>query len=153
MPRKPNATRPNAKTAGATIIAPSPAVLTMNAVPISTTMTMPSQYALKFPATSPDRMPSEAPPSRADVTTSRTGADSVEVKILTSSGMIAPASVPQVMTVESFHQKLPLHGRFLHREQDERDEGHAGDAVRLEAVGARADRVARVVAGAVGDDA
>src|SRR5437867_4277818 len=107
MPRKPNATRPNAKTAGATMIAPSPAVLTMNAVPISTTITMPSQYALKFPATSPDRMPSEAPPSRADVTTSRTWPDAVEVKILTSSGMIAPASVPQVITVESFHQRVP----------------------------------------------
>src|SRR2546425_10170259 len=52
-------------------------------------------------------MPSEAPPSRADVTTSRTWADSVEVKILPSWGMIAPASVPQVITVESFHQRVP----------------------------------------------
>src|SRR5207247_5449920 len=52
-------------------------------------------------------MPSEAPPSRADVTTSRTWPDSVEVKILTSSGMMAPARVPQVMTVESFHQRVP----------------------------------------------
>ena len=39
------------------------------------------------------------------------------------------------------------------REQDERDERDAGDAVGLEAVGGRADRVAGVVAGAVGDDA
>ena len=46
---------------------------------------------------------SDAPPSRDEVTTSRTWPDSVEVKILTSSGMIAPASVPQVMIVESFH--------------------------------------------------
>src|SRR5262245_28124828 len=52
-------------------------------------------------------MPSEGPPSRADVTTSRTWPDSVEVKILTSSGMMAPASVPHVMTVESFHQRVP----------------------------------------------
>src|SRR5262249_251788 len=52
-------------------------------------------------------MPSEGPPSRADVTTSRRWPESVEVKILTSSGMIAPASVPQVMTVESFHQSVP----------------------------------------------
>src|SRR3990167_8897299 len=72
-----------------------------------TTITMPSQYAEKLPATSPERMPSEAPPSRAEVTTSRTGFDSVEVKTLTSSGMIAPASVPHVMTVESFHQSEP----------------------------------------------
>ena len=46
---------------------------------------------------------SDAPPSRDDVTTSRTWRDSVEVNTFTNSGMIAPASVPQVMTVESFH--------------------------------------------------
>src|SRR5258707_612481 len=51
----------------------------------------------------PERMLSEAPPSREAVTTSRTWRDSVEVKTLTSSGMIAPASVPQVMIAESFH--------------------------------------------------
>src|SRR5712691_1766137 len=52
---------------------------------------------------SPARMLSEAPPSRDAVTTSCTWRDSVDVKTLTSSGMIAPASVPQVMIVESFH--------------------------------------------------
>src|SRR5262249_38395762 len=52
-------------------------------------------------------MPRDGPPSRAEVTTSRTWPDSVEVKILTSSGMIAPARVPQVITVDSFHQRLP----------------------------------------------
>src|SRR6185503_2629704 len=66
----------------------------------------PIQYALKLPATSPDRMFSDAPPSRDDPTTSRTCADSVDVNTLTSSGMIAPASVPQVMTVESFHHSV-----------------------------------------------
>src|SRR5262247_2237235 len=71
------------------------------------TTTTPSQYALKLPAISPERMFSDAPPSRAEVTTSRTWPDSVEVKILTSSGMMAPARVPQVMTVESFHQSVP----------------------------------------------
>ena len=50
---------------------------------------------------------SDAPPSRDEATTSRTWADSVDVKIFTSSGMIAPASVPQVMTVESFHHSVP----------------------------------------------
>ena len=50
---------------------------------------------------------SDAPPSREDDTTSRTCADSVDVKIFTSSGMIAPASVPQVMTVDSFHHIVP----------------------------------------------
>ena len=48
---------------------------------------------------------------------------------------------------------LDVVGVVLHREQDERDERDAGDAVGLEAVGGRADRVAGVVAGAVGDDA
>ena len=52
-------------------------------------------------------MLSDAPPSRDEVTTSRTWPDSVEVKIFTSSGMMAPASVPQVTTVESFHQSVP----------------------------------------------
>src|SRR5262249_56107636 len=66
-----------------------------------------SQYAVKWAEMSRDRMLSEAPPSRDDVTTSRTCADSVEVKTLTSSGMMAPARVPQVMTVESFHQSVP----------------------------------------------
>jgi len=52
-------------------------------------------------------MLSDAPPSWDADTTSLTCDDSVEVKTLTSSGMIAPASVPQVITVESFHQSVP----------------------------------------------
>src|SRR5260370_36204273 len=70
---------------------------------MSSSIVKPSQNALKFPATSPDRILSDAPPSREDVTTSRTWPDSVEVNTLTSSGIRAPASVPQVITVESFH--------------------------------------------------
>src|SRR5437870_12721611 len=76
-------------------------------MPMRTTTAMPSQYAEKFPATSPERMSSDAPPSRAEVTISRTWLDSVEVNTLTSSGMIAPARVPHVMTVDSFHQSEP----------------------------------------------
>src|ERR1700693_2610547 len=64
---------------------------------------MPSQYALKLPATSPDRIFSDAPPSFDDETTSFTCAESTDVKIFTSSGITAPASVPHVITVESFH--------------------------------------------------
>src|SRR3954471_22726475 len=67
---------------------------------------MPSQYALKLPATRPDRMFSDGPPSRDDVTTSRTCRDSVDVKTFTNSGMIAPASVPHVITLDSFHHRL-----------------------------------------------
>ncbi len=51
-------------------------------------------------------MLSDAPPSFDDVTTSATWAEVVDVNTLTSSGMIAPASVPHVMTVESFHQSV-----------------------------------------------
>src|SRR6476469_5902480 len=103
MPRKPNATRPNANTAGASMRLPRPSVLTPKAIPIRMTMVRPSQKALKLPATKPDRMLSDAPPSRELVTTSRTCRLSTDVNTLTSSGMIAPASVPQVMTVDSFH--------------------------------------------------
>src|SRR3954468_17799884 len=68
---------------------------------------MPSQYAEKFPATRPDRMLSDGPPSRDDVTTSRVCRDSVDVNTFTNSGMMAPASVPQVMTADSFHHRVP----------------------------------------------
>jgi len=50
---------------------------------------------------------SDAPPSFEASTTSRTCREFVDVKTLTTSGMIAPASVPQVMIVESFHHSDP----------------------------------------------
>src|SRR5690242_15790933 len=49
-------------------------------------------------------MLSDAPPSRDDVTTSATCRDCIEVKTFTSSGMTAPARVPQVITRESLYQ-------------------------------------------------
>src|SRR5215510_4039943 len=49
---------------------------------------------------------SDGPPSSDEVTTSPTCRDSTEVKTFTSSGMIAPASVPQEMMVESFHHSV-----------------------------------------------
>src|SRR5512143_4314701 len=73
---------------------------------MSTTMMRPIQYAEKLPAVRPARTCSDAPPSRDAVTTSFTCFDSVEVKILTASGMMAPASVPQLMIIDSFHQRL-----------------------------------------------
>src|SRR5437867_9706157 len=84
-----------------------------------TTMAMPSQNALKFPAMRPDKMLSEAPPSREEMTTSLTWLDSVDVKTLTNSGMIAPARVPHVMTVESFHHSVPS-PRLLTRSHEAR---------------------------------
>src|ERR671921_570892 len=74
---------------------------------MSVMIVMPSQNALKLPATRPDRMLSDGPPSRDDVTTSFTWRDSVDVNTFTNSGMIAPASVPHVMTLDSFHQSEP----------------------------------------------
>src|SRR6185503_8974314 len=106
MPRKPKATRPNAKTAGAIISALPPVGklrLTPYATAIRPMMVMPSQYALKLPATKPDRMFRDAPPCRDEVTTSRVCAESTDVNTFTNSGMIAPASVPHVMMEDSFH--------------------------------------------------
>src|SRR5665647_418850 len=52
-------------------------------------------------------MSSEAPPWAADFTTSWTCLLDVEVKTFTSSGMSAPASVPQEMIADSFHHSVP----------------------------------------------
>src|SRR5688572_2916432 len=106
MPRKPKATRPNAKTAGASICAPNPCKLAQYDNPISAMMVSPIQYALKLPAVKPDRMLSDAPPSRDDVTISRTCREPVDVNTLTSSGITAPAIVPQLMISDSFHQRV-----------------------------------------------
>src|SRR5437016_14190070 len=111
MPRKPNATRPNEKTGEASkllivIRAPRPWVLMSQAVPIRMIRTIPIQKALKFPAVRPERMLSEAPPSRDAVTTSRTWREWVEVKKVVTSGITAPANVPQVMIDASFHQSV-----------------------------------------------
>src|SRR5262245_9650715 len=51
-------------------------------------------------------MLSDAPPSLDEVTTSRVCAAVVEVNTFTSSGMSAPAMVPQLMIVDSFHHML-----------------------------------------------
>src|SRR5437016_8265285 len=106
MPRNPNATSPKANTAGTAINIDNPIVLKMKATPIRITMLKPSQYAEKLPATKPDKILSEAPPSLDDLTTSCTCRDFVEVKTLTSSGMTAPASVPHEMIDASFHQSV-----------------------------------------------
>src|SRR3954451_6578474 len=47
----------------------------------------------------------DAPPSRELVTISLTWRELVEVNTLTNSGITAPASVPQLMIVASFHQR------------------------------------------------
>ena len=54
---------------------------------------------------------------------------------------------------EDPYEQLYLHDRVGHAEQNERDQRHAGDAVGFETIGAWADRIARVIAGAVRDHA
>src|SRR5436190_18684141 len=68
-------------------------------------MIRPIQYAEKLPAVRPDRMLSDGPPSFDAVTTSRTWPELTDVNTLTSSGMIAPASVPHEMIADSFHHR------------------------------------------------
>src|ERR1044071_1369356 len=50
-------------------------------------------------------MLSDGPPSFDAVTTSRTWPELTEVNTLTSSGMMAPASVPHEMIADSFHHR------------------------------------------------
>src|SRR5262245_29661176 len=66
---------------------------------------MPFQKALKLPATRPDRIVSDAPPSREAVTISWTCLEWELVKILVNSGMSTAASVPKPMMVASCHQR------------------------------------------------
>ena len=63
------------------------------------------QNTEKLPATSPERMVSEAPPSRVAATISRTCRELLLVKTLVNSGIKAAASVPQEMMTESFHHR------------------------------------------------
>src|SRR5688500_8115997 len=108
MPRKPKATRPNAKTAGAYMSDATPSVLMPNAIAMSDTMTTPAiQNALMLPAVRPDSTLSDAPPSRLAVTTSFTCRERVDVKNVVTSGITAPAIVPQEMIVASFHHSVP----------------------------------------------
>src|ERR1700730_4620826 len=69
-------------------------------------MSMPFQKALKLPATKPDRIVREAPPSRDAVTISCTCLECELVKIFVNSGMSTAANVPQLMIVASCHQRL-----------------------------------------------
>src|ERR1035437_4207296 len=54
---------------------------------------------------------------------------------------------------EDPNQQLHLHDGVMHGQQDEGDQCRAGDAVGFKAVGGRSDGIARVIAGAIGDDA
>ena len=67
---------------------------------------MPFQKALKLPATMPERIVSDAPPSREAVTISWTCLECELVKTLVNSGISTAASVPQLMIVASCHHRF-----------------------------------------------
>src|SRR6187551_569359 len=69
-------------------------------------ISMPFQNALKLPATMPERIVSEAPPSRDAVTISCTCFECELVKIFVNSGISTAASVPQLMIVANCHHRL-----------------------------------------------
>src|SRR5438128_7325218 len=66
----------------------------------------PIQKALKFPATMPERIVSDGPPSREAVTISCTCLECELVKILVNSGMSTAARVPQLMMLASCHHRF-----------------------------------------------
>src|SRR5690242_17543397 len=91
-------------------------VLMPYAAAISPTITTPPiQKAEKLPAVRPDSTLSDAPPSRLDVTTSFTCVECTDVKNVVTSGMIAPASVPQVITLASRHHRSPPSRSWINR--------------------------------------
>src|SRR5436309_14495574 len=66
-------------------------------------MQRPIQTADMLPATKPERMFSDAPPCLEQLVTSRTWRELVLTNILVNSGINAPATVPQLMMMESTH--------------------------------------------------
>src|SRR3954447_8624566 len=66
---------------------------------------IPFQNALKLPATRPDRIVSDAPPSRLAVTISWTCLECELVKTLVNSGISTAASVPQLMMLANCHHR------------------------------------------------
>src|SRR6478736_5688204 len=112
MPRKPNATRPNAKigaanaNCGGMIAISAGLVENCHAPNMRSMMINPIQNAEKLPATKPDKMLREAPPCLEQLVTSRTCREVVLTKILVNSGINAPATVPQLMMTESTHQRF-----------------------------------------------
>src|SRR5579883_1029526 len=107
MQRKPKATRPKANVAPVSPSTPwSSYPLTKYATAIRPAIRRPFQKALKLPATRPERIVSEAPPSRDAVTISCTCFEWELVNTFVNSGMSTAASVPQLMIAASCHQSL-----------------------------------------------
>src|SRR5208283_4027871 len=111
MPRKPKATRPNAKIGAAKRNSLGMSERSAGfwekkyEVAINTMMHNPIQKAEKLPATKPDRMFSDAPPCLEQLVTSLTCLELVLTNTLVNSGINAPATVPQLMMTESTHHR------------------------------------------------
>src|SRR6266508_2898095 len=103
MPSRPNATRPNANTDSCDMKDDRPCRDIRWAMNSSAPSVSAFQNTEKLPATSPDRMLSDAPPSLEAATISWVWREWLEVNTLVSSGISAAASVPQEMIVDSFH--------------------------------------------------
>src|SRR5688572_9383469 len=76
-------------------------------------MSMPFQKALKLPATKPERIVSDAPPSRDAVTISCTCFECELVKTFVNSGISTAASVPRLIIVANCHHSCPAASRSL----------------------------------------
>src|SRR5262245_21943704 len=74
----------------------------------------PFQNTEKLPATRPERIVSDAPPSRDAATISLVWREPELVNALVSSGISAAASVPQEIIVESFHHSPPPRVPSIH---------------------------------------
>src|SRR5262249_39834185 len=116
MPRRPNATRPNANTAGCSMYCSRPCSEKVYAMNSRTPSVSAFQNTEKLPATMPDRMLSEAPPSLLAATTSATCRECELVNTLVNSGITAAASVPQEMMIDSVAHRLPPSGASSQRE-------------------------------------
>ena len=107
IPKKPNATKPNANTDEYDIISAGMYVLAKYAIAIKNTITAPIQKPEKLPATKPERIVNEAPPSLDAVTTSSVCFALGLVNIFVASGINAAPKVPQEMMIARINHKLP----------------------------------------------
>src|SRR5262245_63750170 len=86
----------------------------MYATNSSTPMMSAYQNTEKLPATMPDRMLSDAPPSLLAATTSATCRECELVNTFVNSGITAAASVPHEMMIDSVTHRLPPSGASSH---------------------------------------
>src|SRR5262245_57579202 len=80
----------------------------------STAIVSAFQNTEKLPATMPDRMFSDAPPSLDAATTSAVCREWALVNTFVNSGISAAASVPHEMITDSVNHRLPPSGPSIH---------------------------------------